>query len=105
MPLVQQKVQEHFRLKPRSDLNPDEVVALGAGMLANLNAEDQNKFTDVLPMSIGVGVDSRFKVLLERNSPLPCSKTIKISIPKEKFETYRLDLYQGDETELHRNEY
>ena len=105
MPYVRQRVQEHFKKAPRCDLNPDEVVALGAGMLPHLAAEGEVRFSDVLSMSIGIAVDSRFEMLLARNTPVPCSKTISLQIPRDKFAAYALEVWQGDEKELHRNEH
>lgn len=103
MPLVQTRVRDHFKRAPRCDLSPDEVVALGAGMLAHLPKEAA-KFQDVLSMSIGVNLGGRFKPLIPRNSALPCIKQVKLSVRRSEWATYVLELWQGDAPELHRNE-
>lgn len=105
MPYVQERVKQHFKLTPRCDLNPDEVVALGAGMLAHLPKGDGDAFKDVLSMSIGVAVGGRFKPLLNRNAQLPCSKQVKMNVPRSEWSTYALDVWQGDSPELHKNEH
>ena len=102
MPYVKQRVREHLKLTPRSDLNPDEVVALGAGMLPSLPAA---QLKDVLSMSIGVEVASKMKVMLPRNTPVPCVQRVNIGIPLEQFATYKLEVWQGDEPQLHQNEH
>jgi molecular chaperone DnaK len=104
MPYVQDKVREHFKITPRCDLNPDEVVALGAGMLAHLPKGEGDKFKDVLSMSIGVSLAGRFKPIIPRNTGLPCTKQVKLSIPLGEWNTYSLDVWQGDAPELHKNE-
>src|SRR5207245_4670950 len=54
MPLVQQKIQEHFGRPPRKGVHPDECVALGAALLADsLEQIDSVTLVDVLSMPIG----------------------------------------------------
>src|SRR5260370_16554221 len=67
-----------FRTKPHTELNPDEVVALGAAVQAGiLSGEVENKLLlDVNPLSLGIetmgGVVSK---LIHRNSTIPASAT------------------------------
>lgn len=105
MPIVRNRVRDYFKISPRADLNPDEVVAMGAGMLANLSPEDQGKFRDVLSMSIGIAVGSQFKPLVPRNTTLPYGKSFRLNVPKAKFADYTLDMWQGDHKELRNNEF
>ena len=105
MPLVRRRVQEHFGRAPRCDLNPDEAVALGAGWLPHLAAKGETGFRDVLSMSIGTAIDDRFLSLIEQNTPVPHTRKIRLRIPKARFPTYSLGVWQGDESELRKNEY
>jgi molecular chaperone DnaK len=76
IPLVRQVVEELFGRKPHSELNPDEVVALGAGVQADILVSGRREMLllDVTPLSLGIetmgGVVS--KIIL-RNSTIPAS--------------------------------
>ena len=79
MPAVRRAVQEAFGREPLTNVNPDEVVALGAAIQANAlagNAADgELLLLDVVPLSLGLetmgGVVER---IVERNSTLPVAK-------------------------------
>jgi molecular chaperone DnaK len=78
IPLVRAAVERLFKAKPHTDLNPDEVVALGAAVQAGIlsgEVEDQ-LLLDVTPLSLGIetmgGVVSK---LIHRNSTIPASAT------------------------------
>jgi len=76
IPLVRRVVEELFGRKPHSDLNPDEVVALGAAVQADILVSGRREMLllDVTPLSLGIetmgGVVS--KIIL-RNSTIPAS--------------------------------
>ncbi|MDX2252932.1 MAG: molecular chaperone DnaK [Nitrospira sp.] len=84
MPLVRQRVQELFGKQPHWDLNPDEVVALGAAVQADIlsGGTTDMLLLDVTPLSLGIetmgGVMSS---VIRRNTTIPASA-------KEMFTTY-----------------
>lgn len=55
-------------------------------------------------MTIGIGLAGTFRPLLPRNTPLPTLKQISLSVPQAEFDQYKLEIWQGDSAELHRNE-
>ncbi len=75
IPLVKQRVQELFGRKPHDELDPDQVVALGAAVQADVLAGGTKDvlLLDVTPLSLGIetlgGVMNR---LIDRNSTIPC---------------------------------
>lgn len=74
MPLVRRRVQEFFHKAPHSELNPDEVVALGAAVQADILAGGlQNMLLlDVTPLSLGIEtMGGVMSVLIPRNSTIP----------------------------------
>jgi molecular chaperone DnaK len=81
IPRVRTLVEEMFRRKPHTDLNPDEVVALGAAVQANIlaggsEATKEMLLLDVTPLSLGIEVAGGVtdKIIL-RNSTIPASAT------------------------------
>jgi molecular chaperone DnaK len=81
IPNVRALVQEIFKRVPHTDLNPDEVVALGAAVQANIlgggsEATKEMLLLDVTPLSLGIEVAGGVtdKIIL-RNSTIPASAT------------------------------
>jgi Fe-S protein assembly chaperone HscA len=81
IPKVRALVEELFRRTPHTDLNPDEVVALGAAVQANIlgggsEATKEMLLLDVTPLSLGIEVAGGVtdKIIL-RNSTIPASAT------------------------------
>ena len=78
IPMVRSAVEALFRAKPHTDLNPDEVVALGAAVQAGIlsGTVENQLLLDVTPLSLGIetmgGVVSK---LIHRNSTIPASAT------------------------------
>jgi Fe-S protein assembly chaperone HscA len=75
-PLIRRTVQEFFGRKPHTELNPDEVVALGAAVQANiLECGVSNMLLlDVTPLSLGIETyGGAVSKIIPRNSTIPAS--------------------------------
>ena len=102
VPFIRQAVGEYFGKTPYTDINPDEVVAVGAGIQAhNLTAEDDEMgssvLVDVTPQSLGIKTVGGFcEVIIPRNTPIPTDSS-KVFHTAHDFQTeVRIGVYQGE---------
>ncbi|MBV8810040.1 MAG: Fe-S protein assembly chaperone HscA [Acidobacteriaceae bacterium] len=99
IPRVRTAVERLFKAKPHTELNPDEVVALGAAVQAGILAGDvENKLLlDVTPLSLGIeimgGVVSK---LIHRNSTIPASATETFTTAVEGQRNVLIHVLQGE---------
>ena len=102
IPKVRQVVQDLFHRPPHTDLNPDEVVALGAAVQANIlsggsEATENMLLLDVTPLSLGIEVAGGVtdKVIL-RNSTIPASATQYYTTQVEGQANVAIHVLQGE---------
>lgn len=110
MPIVRKLATLMFGRFPASDINPDEVVALGAAVQAGLKMKDaalnEVVMTDVSPYSLGVEVavnvggsavsSGHFDPVIERNSPIPISRVKRYFPIRDGQRQIDLQIYQGE---------
>ncbi len=102
IPRVRQLVEELFQRKPHCDLNPDEVVSLGAAVQANIlggrsEATKEMLLLDVTPLSLGIealgGVVAK---IIHRNSTIPASATEHFTTGVEGQTNVAIHVLQGE---------
>ncbi len=76
VPLVRRKVEAFFGRPPLADINPDEVVAVGAALQAKaLTRGSDTLLLDVIPLSLGIEtVGGIVEKVIDRNTPIPVAK-------------------------------
>jgi len=75
-PVIRRTVEEYFGRKPHTELNPDEVVALGAAVQANIldRGVENMLLLDVTPLSLGIETyGGAVAKIIPRNSTIPAS--------------------------------
>src|SRR6266542_1681817 len=107
MPLVQQKIQEHFGKPPRKGVHPDECVALGAALLGDaLDSIDSVTLVDVISMPIGIATAANhFRRILDKNQTIPSTKSFRLPPPREPGQRIEIDIYQGESDLIVDNEF
>jgi Fe-S protein assembly chaperone HscA len=99
IPLVRAEVEKLFRARPHTELNPDEVVALGAAVQAGILSGDvqDQLLLDVTPLSLGIetmgGLVSK---LIHRNSTIPASATEQFTTAVDGQKNVLIHVVQGE---------
>lgn len=99
MPAIQQAVKKLFNKEPHKDINPDEVVAVGAAVQAGIFQGDVKDvlLLDVTPLNLGIetlgGVMTK---LVERNTTIPVNKTQIFSTAADNQPSVEIHVLQGE---------
>jgi molecular chaperone DnaK len=132
IPLVRRKIEQFFQRPPRTDLNPDEVVAIGAAIQADVLLKADRRdggaeparasrgklpaafpargnragplLVDVTPLTLGMETVSGFvEPVIERNSSVPCSQTRTFTTGRDRQTTITVRVFQGEGQTLAEN--
>lgn len=99
VPYVKRRVQEFFGKPIHDSLNPDEVVALGAAVQADILAGNNKDFLllDITPLSLGLEtMGGLMDVLIPRNSKIPTRVGRQYTTQKDGQSGMRISVYQGE---------
>ena len=99
VPLVKGSVSRFFNRKVHDELNPDEVVALGAAVQADILAGNNKDFLllDITPLSLGIEtMGGLMDVLIPRNSKIPSKAGRQYTTQKDGQSGMRISVYQGE---------
>jgi molecular chaperone HscA len=99
VPLVKSSVAEFFKREVHDTLNPDEVVALGAAVQADILAGNNKDFLllDITPLSLGIEtMGGLMDVLIPRNSKIPTKAARQYTTQKDGQSGIRIAVFQGE---------
>ena len=118
MPIVRKMVAKMFGIMPASNLNPDEIVALGAAVQAGLKMNNTHLkemvLTDVCPYTLGIEVSERYGKdykegfylpIIERNTILPVSRSEPVVCLHDNQRKMQISIYQGESSKVKDNVY
>jgi molecular chaperone DnaK len=98
-PLVRQKVTEMFGKQPSSEINPDEVVAIGAAIQGGMLSGEVKELVllDILPLSLGIETrGGLFTKIIDRNSSIPLKKALTFTTVADNQTTVEVHVLQGE---------
>lgn len=117
LPIIRSFVSKLFGRLPSANINPDEVVAVGAGMQAAM--KERNKLisdivlTDVCPYTLGTNVSvmkpggfyegGHFYPIIERNSIIPISRTERLYTVNANQTKIHVEILQGESRKAREN--
>jgi Fe-S protein assembly chaperone HscA len=99
VPLIKESVKNFFGREVHDDLNPDEVVALGAAVQADILAGNNTEMLllDVTPLSLGIEtMGGLMDVLIPRNSKIPGKAGRQYTTQKDGQGSMRISVFQGE---------
>ncbi|CAJ0557939.1 unnamed protein product, partial [Mesorhabditis spiculigera] len=111
IPKVRSMLQEKFNFASlNTAINPEEAVVAGAALQAAKAVGNQFervkniKFTDVIPLTIGVGIiRDRVVVLIPRNTAYPVKKTESLTNPYDYQKECHIQVYEGESKTFSKN--
>ncbi|XBC40254.1 MAG: Fe-S protein assembly chaperone HscA [Buchnera aphidicola (Nurudea ibofushi)] len=103
IPIIQNDVMKYFKKLPLHSINPDQVVAVGASIQADMLTKKNKKnniiLLDVVPLSLGIEIIGNIvEKVIFRNTKIPIAQTREFTTFKDNQKSILIHVLQGEET-------
>jgi len=105
-PKVVETVRKFFNREPSKEINPDEVVAIGASIQAAILEGEVKELVllDVTPLSLGIETKgASFTKIIERNTTIPCKNTMIFTTVTDNQTAVEIHVLQGESEKAYEN--
>ncbi len=108
--IIRDAVSTYFGQEPKTDVDPDEVVAMGAAihaasLVAEEPSDDDAFLLDVTPLSLKIGVAGGLaENVIERNTPVPIEQTRTFTTYQDDQQSVKIKVFQGEDRQAEGNE-
>jgi len=99
LPWYQNMLEKKFKIKPKCDVNVDEIVANGAAIFAEMMTGNSVKkiLMDVTPLKLGTNtLGGIFSCIIEDNTTIPCRNKETYTTTEDYQSSILVDVYQGN---------
>jgi len=102
MPLIREMITDFFGKAPIENINPEEIVAMGAAIQAGILKGKMSELVlllDVTPLSLGIETENdTFEKIIEKNTTIPTKKTKPFTTVEHNQRRVRIHVLQGEST-------
>ncbi len=106
LPILRSSVRHYFQKQPMTDVDPDEVVAMGAAIQAHalLDSQQSTFLLDVTPLTLRLGtVGGYTEKIIDKNTPIPIDRTRCFTTASDNQERVKIRVFQGESNKQDEN--
>ncbi len=100
MPKIKEMISDFFGKKPIEDINPEEIVAMGAAVQSGIiegKMDESTLLLDVTPLSLGIETENdTFVKIIERNTTIPTRRSRAFTTVRHNQKRVRVHVLQGE---------
>ncbi|MGI5861403.1 MAG: molecular chaperone DnaK [Myxococcales bacterium] len=100
LPIIRTSVRHYFQREPMTEVDPDEVVGLGAALQAYALASAggaKHRLLDVTPLTLRIGTVGGFtEKIIDKNTPIPIEQSKTFVTSRDGQDRVKIKVYQGE---------
>jgi molecular chaperone DnaK len=107
MPIVKEFVKTYFQKEPQADIDPDQVVAMGAAIQGSVLIGETSDvvLVDLTPLSLGIEISGGLvQRIIDINTPLPVDHTKLFTTVVDDQQSVKIRVFQGEAQKASENE-